>query len=64
MKYVGPQEASRIISESLYYIGTGNADFGVSDFNFNPLNLRFNRAAQFTVSQYVDYLICLGSKYY
>ena len=26
---VGPQEASRIISESLYYIGTGNADLWV-----------------------------------
>ena len=35
---VGLQEASKIIHESLYYIGMGNDDFGVSYFNFNPWN--------------------------
>lgn len=60
---VGQVEASRIISDSLYYIATGNADFGVSYFNFNPRNLRLNRATQFTISQYVDFLISQGARY-
>ncbi|KAH9298711.1 hypothetical protein KI387_030393, partial [Taxus chinensis] len=59
---VGPQRASAIVSESLYYLAAGNADFGVSYF-FNIGNIQNNRAMNFTVPQYIDFLVKSGTGY-
>ncbi|GLJ48092.1 hypothetical protein SUGI_1015380 [Cryptomeria japonica] len=56
---VGAERASSIVSNSLYYLAAGNADWGVSYF-FNIGNAQNNRAMNYTIPQYTDLLINSG----